>query len=135
MKQTVDGGFLLVGHSIDEEEEHWFGFVVKTSATGMLKWKKMLEQSTQTGVSSGDEVSDGYIIIGYIGPYGEGQDLLATKISFSGEIVWSNAVGGDHADAGVWVQKIAGNQFFVTGYRDKDGSGYTDLWLLEIEID
>ena len=130
--QTSDNGFLLAGHSINGDRSS--GFVVKTSASGALEWEKLLEEKTQTGTSSCEEAKDGYIIIGYIGVYGEDQNLLATKLDTSGKTVWTNAVGGNFTEAGVWVKKISDKQFFVTGYKDEKGSGTTDLWLLKIEV-
>jgi len=43
--------------------------------------------------------------------------------------------GGNYSDAGVWIERGAGDNYFVTGYQDVEGNGFIDLWLLKLNAE
>ena len=88
-----------------------------------------------TGTSSIDTTEEGYIAVGYIGEYGTEQNLLLVKMDLLGNVVWNHTIGGEYGDAGVWIQRSGDKHYYITGYRDEDGTEINDMWLLKIKID
>lgn len=133
--KTVDDGFIIVGHAETDGGDGWNGIVIKTDSEGIKQWESIVDMDDEiTGISSVDKCDDGYIVVGYIGAGGDGQDCLVAKIGLSGDIVWKRSIGREYGDAGVWIQGYGDNCYFITGYWDYLGIGKYDLWLLKIEI-
>ena len=131
--------FVLVGHSLSQNYSSLNSMIVKANSQGQLEWKKDIEENVDTGLSSIAEINDGYLGIGYIGSFTDGQqDVLIVKIDFSGNILWTKSMGKEnHTDAGIWVDGSR-DEYFITGYReslsDNENNLFLDLLLLKIEV-
>jgi hypothetical protein len=132
--KTDDGGFIIAGHNIETETSKFNGILVKIDGDGTVQWETLVVEKGAAGTSSVDTIEDGYIAVGYSGEYGPEQNLLIAKIDSLGNVVWNRSIGGDYLDAGIWIEKGGGKHYFVTGYKDEDGNGVNDLWLLKIKI-
>jgi hypothetical protein len=135
-----DNGFIMVGHtqniSQEEQKNNWNGYIVKTDSDGKKEWEKIVEEEKDTGISSIEKTSDGYIITGFIGNYGmDEDDLLIEKIDFYGNKIWMKTYGESYSDAGVWITQGYKNYYYVIGYKDKIEVIKSDLWLLKFNAD
>ena len=130
----IKDGYVLVGHTELGSQNEWGGIVIKTDENGDKIWETTVSQNVSAGISSIETDENGYIAIGYRGQYGNEQDLFILKIDENGKILWKNSIGGDYCDAGVWIDKISENSYFITGYQDTLGKGVNDLWLLKVKI-
>ena len=132
MIRTSDG-FCIVGHADSTGEGNWTGIVVKTDNQGIKQWEAIVEMDKICGLSSIVEIEDGFLCTGYVG-LGDDQDCLIVKISKSGDIVWKKTIGGDYMDAGINIQKQDSN-YFIAGYKDALGTGFSDFWLFKFIIE
>jgi len=132
-----DNAYVVSGHYIVREGDDFKlnGFVVKIDDSGTILWEKIVSDDKAVGTSSIDKISDGYIVGGFIGEDGDEQDFFIGKIDFSGNIIWTESIGGDYGDTGIWIDKGENNEFYATGYKDSDGSGIQDLWILKLKIE
>lgn len=137
----TDSGFIIVGHTQNITLTFWAeyysnGYIVITDENGETLSERIFEDDEETGISSVEKADDGYIVTGYIGPYGTGEgDIIVEKIDNIGNRIWLKNYGGDYSDAGVWIDRGTGNNYFVTGYQDFQGTGFKDLWLAKLELE
>ena len=129
--ESNDTGFVAVGHTLLEKPGHWAGLVVKVDSNGTEQWEKIISDDSICGISSIDLADDGYILVGYSG-YNETQDNLVVKLDSNGNILWKKSFGDIYGDAGVWIKGCGENEFLIAGYRDVNGKGNYDIWLLKI---
>lgn len=134
--ESDDGGFVVAGHYIIKEGDDFKlnGFVVKIDSDGNVLWKRVVSTDKAVGTSSIDKIDDGYIVGGFIGEDGDEQDLFIGKIDFSGNVIWTNSIGGKYGDTGIWIERGKDTNYFVTGYKDVEGVGINDLWVLKFDV-
>jgi len=130
---TSHNDILLVGHVIFENNK-WNAIVVNTDINGEKRWEKIFEKNVETGFSSCAETTNGYIISGHKGSYGDQQDLMIVIMDTKGNIVCEHVLDKKHGNAGVWINNYKDSEYYITGYNDKNGNGLNDLWLLKIKI-
>lgn len=131
-----DDGFIMIGHTLEKtqsNEDKWNGYIVNTDINGIEKWTRTISEEKDTGISCIQETNSGYILLGYTGKYGE-DDVLIEKIDKQGNRVWIKTIDGDYSDAGIWIDKGLNDNYFVTGYTDTKGTGFTDLWVMKLLI-
>ena len=133
--QADDGGFIITGHTQVTAPYEWYGFIVKTDNNGVKQWETKVKSINITGTSSIDTIDNGYFAVGYIGEYGDSQDLLMLKLDLSGKITETHTVQREYCNAAIWAQKTSNNKFFITGYNDVRGTGFNDLWVLKIKLE
>jgi len=129
---TSDNNFLLIGHSIDKNQ-NWNAICIKTTPYGITKWEKTLDRNKETGFSSCEEISKGYIISGHIGSYGQGQNALLMIFNENGKLITEKIIKKDLDNAGVWINKKNDSTCYITGYKKIENEDY-DLWIAEIKI-
>jgi len=137
-----DNGFIMVGQTanktkIDSEEKYYTnGYIVIVDKNGTLVSERIIKEGEETGLSSIAKSDDGYLITGYIGAYGTGEgDILVEKINNMGNRVWMKIYGGCYGDAGIWVDKGVDSNYFIAGYTDLKGRGFTDIWVMRLQLD
>lgn len=132
----LDDGFIMVGHTskINENDvEKWNGYIIKTDENGVETWSRKIDEDLDTGISSIVQLDDGFIIVGYIGPYGS-DNCYIEKIDNQGDRIWVKIIGDEFSDAGVWIDTNNHDYFFVTGYKDSNGLKNFDLWVLKLKF-
>jgi hypothetical protein len=60
-------------------------------------------------------------------------DLLISKISASGEIIWENQYGGNENELGRQIKQGPNGNFYVIGSTQSAGFGSFDMYLLKID--
>ncbi|MCD6063451.1 MAG: hypothetical protein K0R82_1362 [Flavipsychrobacter sp.] len=153
VKQTVDGGYVVSGHtrSVSGDFGSGYGqddvFLLKISPTGSIQWQKRYGGSSGEFASTVLETPDGYIMCGntesndtdVVGNHGA-SDLWVVKTNATGEIEWLKTYGGSDDDFGNDIQEKSG-RYLVVGYTSSqdgdvvDGHGYADMWALELNAD
>jgi len=135
--QVENGSFVLVGHSLSKNYSSLDSMVVKANNQGQLEWIKNIQENVDTGLSSIALTDEGYLGIGYIGSFINGQqDVLLVKIDFSGNIVFKKSIGKkNYTDAGIWTSGNKDN-YFIAGYRENivDGENNLDLLMLKVKV-
>lgn len=108
VKQTSDGGFILVGYAEMNENSGW---VVKTDNLGNIQWDKKFEDGFFQSV--GLTVDGGYIVCGIK----DGADGWILKLSAAGDTEWSKILGNSNAyNTGSVMQTNDGGYIAAVAY-------------------
>jgi hypothetical protein len=135
IRQTPDGGFIIVGWTRS------FGlgpddvYLVKTDDTGALDWQKWYGGA---GADEGRDViitSDGsYVIVGNTSSYGAGgADFYIIKTNSMGDTLWTRAVGGTEYDIADGVVEASDGTIAVVGETESYGSGDLSVYIVALD--
>jgi hypothetical protein len=132
IKQTSDGGFIMVGQTATVD---WAGdvYLVKTDANGVLVWSTAFGTAGKFdfGYSVRQTSDGGYIIAGLTNSTGAGlRDVLLLKTNSTGVLQWSKTYGGASDDEGKSVEETADGGFIISGFTQSYGSGY-QMYLIK----
>ena len=132
IKQTSDGGFIMVGQTATVD---YAGdvYLVKTDANGVLVWSTAFGTATKFdfGYSVRQTSDGGYIIAGLTNSTGAGlRDVLLIKTNSTGVLQWSKTYGGAADDEARSVEETADGGFIVSGFTQSYGSGY-QMYLIK----
>jgi hypothetical protein len=157
--QTVDGGYILAGHTSSNDGDvsgHHGGtdpydaWVVKLTASGEVQWQRCLGGShDDVGRSIKQTTDGGYIFLGTTssgdgdvsGNHGPGSDIWVVKLNGAGNIEWQRCLGGSSGEsAGTIQQTLDGGYFLVGSTSSTNGDvsgnhGATDAWVVRLDAD
>ena len=135
VRQTQDGGFIVVGYTCPHGTSERDVWLVKTDASGNDVWDKTFGGVGLDEGSSVEQTPDGgYIIAGFTESSSpSGSDAWLIKTDADGDTVWSRAFGGERADWGTSVGRTMDGGYFVAGYTYSYGAGGGDMWLVKTD--
>jgi uncharacterized delta-60 repeat protein len=135
IRQTTDGGYIIVGEKGLSAPETW---ILKLTSTGDVSWQKAY--SGGADASSVQQTADGgYIVNGQTHSSGD-YDAWILKLTSTGEISWQKTYGG----RGNGVDPLSGYEFFTSvkqtadggyimaGYTNSWGAGDRDVWIMKL---
>ncbi len=135
LKQTTDGGFIVVGYSEISYSPLVYGLMIaKISENGTIEWTKIADnvglgllypsviQTTDGGFGIASTIHS------VIGSY----DICFIKTNNTGMLQWSWVIGGANEEEAVSVCQTGDNGFAISGYSNTFGAGYPDLYLVKI---
>jgi hypothetical protein len=128
IRQTFDGGFLIVGYTLSFGAGDFDIYVIKTTALGDTLWTRtlggMLEDMGTFALQTADS---GYIIAGHTYSLGGG---CLIKLDRNGNLIWSKSyLGGEIYSA---VESSNGDIAFA-GITVHPGGTDTDIWFLKTD--
>jgi hypothetical protein len=135
VRQTDDGGYLVVGHSYSFGGVRSDAYIVKTDPLGVMQWDRVYGGAEDDAAADVVQTFDGgYIITGYTSSYGEGlEDLWLLRTDSLGDTTWTQTYGTIYCDYGASILQSTDSGFVVTG---ANGSGATSsLWVLKTDQD
>lgn len=122
VKQTVDGGYVIVGEQgIYQTSETFNVLLIKTDNNGNESWSKDYGGTGyDIGASVDQSSDDGYIVVGQTSSFGAGErDVYLIKTDSNGDTIWTKTFGGADYDRGFSVQEthdggyvLCGNTYF-----------------------
>ena len=134
VKQTSDGGFIVVGVTYSFGNGDGDVYLIKTDVNGVQQWYRTFGGSDYDYGNSVQQTSDGgYIITGhtYIG------DTLGAiyliKTNSSGVQQWYKSLGGVDDDEGYCVQQTSDGGYIISGYTRSFGIGASDVYLIKTD--
>jgi len=138
VKQTLDGGYILVGKTRDRDSTGTSKddiYIVKTTSSGALSWAKVYGGTDNESGESVIQLSDSsYVVAGYTKSYGHGDyDAYLLKLNKAGGLVWSRTYGGNKEDKAYSVEKTSDNGFVLCGHTKSFGSGGFDFYLIKTD--
>lgn len=133
MKQTADGGYILVGYTFSFGAGSSDVYVVRTDAAGNVLWQKTFGANlNEIGHSILETDDGGFVICGEAESFGAGnQDVYVLKISREGSLEWSKTYGGEDYEAGLSIAQSADLGYAIAGYTRGYGAGAEDFFLIK----
>jgi hypothetical protein len=133
VRQTPDGGYILVGWT----ESHGAGehdlWLLKTDAAGSEEWNRTFGGS---GTDYGHYVilttDGGYAIAGMTRTLGAGKtSAWLIKTDSSGNEEWNSVYGGSMDDYGMSVYQTSDGGYVLAGSTESYGAGQNDVFLVK----
>ncbi len=135
VKQTVDGGFIIAGHT-DSYGMGLFDFwLIKTDENGNEEWNLTYGGIDDDYASSVQQtVGAGYVVTGFTYSYGAGEsDFWLVKTDENGNEEWNQTYGGIDDDRAYSVQQTQDEGFIIAGTTNSFGVGNYDCWLIKTD--
>ena len=116
-RQTIDGGYIIVGHTYSFDVVKADIWLVKTDSEGNKVWDKTFGG---TGYETASEVwqtnDGGYVVFGYTDSFGAGvRDMWLIKTDSEGNMLWDKTYGGDNDDRGESVKQTSDGGYILAG--------------------
>jgi len=130
IKQTTDGGFIIVGATQSFGNGFYDIFLIKCNSYGEEVWSQTFGGSEYDEGRSIQQTSDGgFIIVGITESFGSGNyDVWLVKTDAQGIEEWSRTFGDDGRDVGNSVQETADGGYIIAGETQIGTDG---LWLIK----
>ena len=135
VKQTADGGLIIVG-STDSwgngETDLW---LIKTNNEGIKEWDKTFGGGEgDWGTSVQQTADNGFIILGHTLSFGNGYyDIFMIKTDSEGNEIWVKTFGGNEEDFGYSVIQTSDGGYILVGFTVSFGSGNKDVWIIKTD--
>jgi len=129
VKQTTDGGYIIAGEREINASNGFFGWLVRTDASGNEIFNKTLAHG---GLYSVVQANDGkFVVAGIYSAQGSTCDGWLLKAGASGEILWENILNGsDMDDMYLSIGKTTDNGYITGGKFNTDMTS-GDYWLVK----
>ncbi len=135
VKQTADGGYILVGETRSFGDSEGDVYVVKTDADGDLLWEKSYGDAGHDRAQHVLATPDnGYLVIGNMTVQdSEDEYGFALKIDANGDPLWTTVLGDERLSE-LYGATLTANDTYVTigGIAESDGDDY-DVYLTELD--
>lgn len=137
--ETIDKGYIILGFSYSPDNTQQI-CLIKTNQSGDTLWTKLIAGMGWSYGFSIKQTSDkGYIIAGHtsksIDIVGVAYtDLLLTKISEKGEVIWTKYFGGSTNDGAKSVEITEDQGFIVMGSANSNGFDGYNPYLIRTNV-
>jgi len=134
IQQTVDGGYIVAGHSESfgaGEDDAW---ALKLDSAGNVEWQKTYGGNLNEGVSAIQQITDGgYIMVGFTSSFGVGSyDFWVIKLDGAGKVSWQKTYGSGGSDKLASIDTLSSGGYIVAGASSSFGGGYKS-WVLKLD--
>ena len=135
MRQTSDGGFILVGESSSfAGDPDWW--VVKTNSSGDTTWTRRFRTAYNERCQGVTQTSDGgYALVGWRADDTGYTGAWIIKTNSNGDSVWGRGYGGASMEDFRSVVQTSDGGYLLLGSTWSFGAGDEDLWLLKVDAD
>jgi hypothetical protein len=135
IKQTSDGGFIIVGFTSSYGAGSFDNYLIKTDAQGDTLWTRTYGGTNDDYGLFVQQTSDsGYIIAGYTSSFGAGgYDVYLIKTNKDGDTLWTKTYGGTGDDEGWSVQQTSDEGYIIAGTTTSFGAGGYDVYLIKTD--
>jgi len=132
IKNTNDGGFIIVGNTFDYNAGRNNIYLVKINNTGDTVWTKTYGGESEDYGRSVQQTSDGgFIVLGWSFSFSQNysfSDMYLIKTNENGDSLWTKLYGGWTYDYGYSVQQLADEGYILSGetqsFGNPDGNAY-----------
>ena len=139
VRQTTDGGYILVG---DQADEHPTGsvyesnlYLIKTDAEGNLVWSRTYgDEILYLGWGVAQTPDGGYVLTGWEANTYDDRDVILIKADESGEVEWSRTWDLGERDGGFDLI-LSSDGYIVIACIQSMGTGAPSAVLLKVDLD
>jgi len=133
--QTTDGGFVVAGITNSYGAGNQDVYIIKLDNTGNVSWTRTVGGSDyDRGLSIVQTNDGGYVVAGYTGSYGAGnQDVYIIKLGNTGNVSWTRTVGGSSYEQGNSIVQTTDGGYVVAGVTLSYGAGYYDVYIIKLD--
>lgn len=133
--ETSDGSLLVAGSIRSSASSDMDGVLLMLDGSGNTLWETTMGGSGDEVLHAVIETEDGsYTACGYTDSDSEGGfDGFMVSVSSSGEVLWTETIGGSDDDVFHDLKQIPGSGYLLTGYTRSIGSGDKDIWLVRTD--
>lgn len=136
VRQTDDGGFILVGSSTGTEGTSVR--LVRADSQGTHLWSQRLEHISGGVGYDVAEISGGFIVAGSASSEDQGSQAFLSFINpaetdASGDVQWTEYFGGSYNDEVRSLAMAADGGYALGGFTWSEGAGQSDFWLLKVD--
>lgn len=136
VKQTQDGGFVMVGSTTSVGDRDTDALLVKTNSDGEVVWNNTFgTKAFDMGHDVQQRKDGGYVVFGYTESYGaQKRDAWVIGVDHEGREEWSRIFGGKDDDRSVRGILMDDGSPVIQGYTKSFGAGSWDVYLVKIDV-
>ena len=137
VKQTEDGGFIVVGTTESFGSGCDDVFMVRTDGDGGAIWTRTFGgPGYETGLSVVQTADGGFIVSGSMYPLPEGPDqVYIVRTDADGSCIWTRTYAGSVVERGNAVIEAADGTFVIAGRGSSLLTGERDMCLMKLGFD
>ena len=134
IKQTSDGGYIIVGSTKSFGSGGSDGWLIKIDSNGNEQWNKTYGGVYDEFLTSVSIIENkGFVLAGTTFGSGEG-DAWIIQTDFNGDVLGYTTFGGYDFDKSYELLQINKETYIFTGLTKTYGNGIADVWLLKFLI-
>jgi len=130
VKQTSDGGFIIIGE-IQPNPSGWMDiFLIRTNNNGDTLWTQTIGGNNhETGNYVIQTIDGGFVFTGSASSANSSDNLLYGKVDVNGNLLWIKTLVGIGPQVGYSVQQTSDSGYVIIGTNSS--SGKPDIWLIK----
>lgn len=141
VKETPDGGLIVVGWTKSFGASRYDCWILKTDAGGNVQWQKRIGGNRDDQAWSVAVDGNAYVVAAGTASFGAGKtDLWLMKLDAAGNILWQKTYGtaGDDAPPGDYDEYVAralvdaDGHYLISSTTDGAGHGGDDIYLAKL---
>ncbi len=131
---TSDGGYLIAGHSFNDELGIDQLFLFKVDSNGDSLWMKLYDNLWASSIK---KLSDGGYIVAGVSHDSDTEDfnILLMRTDDFGDTLWTKIIGGDSADYASSIDITNDNGYVILGSTNSFGAGNYDIYVIKLAPD
>ncbi len=133
IRQTSDGGFIVVGCTHSFGAGDYDVYLLRLDFVGGVIWSKTFGGSAKDiGRSVRITADGGYVIGGSTASFGSGfDDFYLIKTNRDGDMLWGRAYGGVGGEAAYAARQTPDGGYVMCGATGSFGQGYSSLYAVK----
>jgi hypothetical protein len=134
VQQTLDGGYVVAGHTESFGASVADFYLVKTDSQGDTLWTRTYGTINGDYAKSVQQTVDGgYIVAGTTYLLGMSDyDIYLVKTNSQGDTQWTRTYGGTDWDVIYSIQQTLDGEYVMAGFTRSVGAGYADFYVMKV---